>query len=349
MNHVSGYSQIVVRTGVEHSFLLSRDRLHRLAETENLRELTANLKGTPYENPPRTFSEPVILENIQRAFQEELFRLYAKTVRLSPAEVREFLREYISHLEAENLKTLLRAKNSRLSYETTIGMLHLSIEETLGRREVFVQAAKAGDIDGAIKSFSNTRYARALSKAKPMFEKTKSTRFFDLALDRAYYEHLMDSKNNLNERNQRLIMPIIGAELDLFNIGTIVRSKLLGYPPEWIDDALTTGFYELSMNDVRALTLVESATSAVTVLKQTSYKKSLIAETPVEETLTHFEEDVKKHSLKYLDETRLRDPFNIVTPFGIMFKKEVEIENLTRISSGIEHNWAPEEITSTLI
>jgi vacuolar-type H+-ATPase subunit C/Vma6 len=347
MNHVSGYPQIVVTTGAERSYLLSKEKLQHFAEIKNLKELSADLKGPPYESLLKTLPE-ISLENVQRAFGEELARLYMKTARLSPKELQGFIKEYVSHLEIENLKTLLKAKNAHLSYDTTIAMLHQSIEDLFDRRELFTQAAKAEDVKGSIKLFQNTPYADALSEALPQFEAGKSTRFFDLTLDRVYYEHLLDSAKKLPKNHRKIIMPVLGPQVDIFNILTVIRSKFLGYPAHWVDKAVTSQFYKLSINDIHALTLIESASSALNVVKQTPYRKFLKMHETIESTLTSFENAVKSHSLKLLDEMRIRDLFSISTPLSIMMKKEVEIENLTKISSGIEHKWKPEEITSIL-
>jgi vacuolar-type H+-ATPase subunit C/Vma6 len=348
MNHASGYSRIVVRAAAERSHLLSKEKLLHLAETKNLEELTTNLKGSPYENLLITLPE-ISLENIQRAFSEELFRLYMKTARVSPEELQSFIKEYVSHVEIQNLKTLLKAKNAQLPYETIIGMLHLLIEDLLDRRELFTQAAKAEDIEGSIKAFQDSPYADALSEASPQFKKTKSTRFFDLTLDRVYHEHLLDSTRKLPKKHSRVIMSVLGPCVDMFNILMIIRSKFLGYPSQWIDRAVTSQFYKLSINDIHALTLIEDAASALNVLKQTPYRKFLELHETIEATLTSFEKAMKNRSLKLLEGIRIRDPFNVSTPLSIMMKKEVEIENLTKISSGIEYNWKPEEITSILL
>ncbi len=348
MNHVSAYSQIVARTGAERGYLLDKDKLQRLAESKNLTELTVNLRGSPYENLLKTSTEPSP-ENLQRVFNGELARLYRKTMLYSPNELQVFLRDYISRLEIENLKTLLRAKNAHLSYESITAMLNLPTEDLLDRQEIFVEAAKAGDIKGSLKHFEGTPYAQALSEALPLFEEAKSTRFFELTLDRDYHERLFDSTATLSKDHSKMVLPILGPQIDIFNIDTIVRSKFLNFPPQWVDMAVTSEFYKLSSSQIHALMLIESSTSALTILKETAYRRFYLVRNSVEETLTGLEKAVKQNCLKQLNEMRIRDAFSISTPLSIIMEKEVEVENLTKITSGVEHNWTTEEIASILV
>ncbi len=348
MNHVSAYSQIVARTGAERGYLLGEEKLQRLAQSRNLKELTANLRGSPYENLLKTTTEPS-LENLQRVFNDELARLYRKTMLYSPNELQVFLKDYISRIEIENLKTLLRAKNAHLSYESTTAMLNLPTEDILDRKEIFVEAAKAGDVKGSLKYFEGTPYAPALSEALPLFEDAKSTRFFELTLDRDYHERLLDSAKTVSRERNKTVLPILGPQIDLFNIDTIIRSKFLNFPPQWADMAVTSKFYKLSSSQIHALMLIESAASALTILKETAYRRFYFVRDTVEETLTGLEKAVEQNCLKQLNEMRIRDAFSISTPLDIIMEKEVEVENLTKITSGVEHNWTPEEITSILV
>ncbi len=348
MNHVSAYSQIVARTGAERGYLLGREQLQRLAESRNLKELIVNLRGSPYENPLKTTTEPSP-ENLQQVFNDELARLYRKTILYSPNELKGFLRDYISRLEIENLKTLLRAKNAHLSYESITAMLSLLTEDILDRQEIFVEAAKAGDFKGSLKYFEGTPYARALSEALPLFEEAESTRFFDLTLDRYYHERLLDSAKTVSREHTKTVLPILGPQIDIFNIDTIVRSKFLDFPPQWVDMAVTSRFYRLSRSQIHALMLIESAVSALNILKETAYRRFYFVRDTLEETLTGLENAVKQNCLKQLNQMRIRDAFSISTPLSIIMEKEVEVENLTKITSGVEHNWTTEEIASILV
>jgi ATP synthase A1 C subunit len=345
MTRVTAYSQVVVKAGAERSYLITPEKLKNLAECKNLEELTAYLNKTPYEDAMKNVERPTAKE-MQYAFKEELIRVCSKIVRFSPKKIQDFLRIYLSQLEIENLKSILKAKSAKIPYEALTKRLHHSVEEVLGRKNLFIQAAKAEDVKGVIEALKETIYSPILSEGAPRYEETGSTRFFDFALDRAYFDNLLDSFETLPPKDSEIVFSCLGPQIDRYNILTIIRSKLQNYPSHLTFRAVTHRFYRLSENDIQALVSSESVDSALDLVSHGFYGKFLSRQENVEETLALFEDTIKNSVLNRLHKIQIVDPFNVATPLGIVMRKEKEVENLIIISSGIEYGWKPENIAS---
>jgi vacuolar-type H+-ATPase subunit C/Vma6 len=341
------YAHIVVKAGVERSYLIKPQKFKEFAECKNLEDFAAQLSESPYENLLKDVEHPTA-EKLQHIFKEELIRVCGKIVYFSPKEIQDFLRIYISWLETENLKSILKAKSSGTPYETLIRKLHLSVEEVFERKDLFIQAAEAEDVKGAMETFKETIYSPILSEGLPKYEETGSTRFFDFALDRAYYDNLLGSFEMLLPKDSEISCNSLGLEIDRFNILTIVRSKFLNISSPLTYRAVTHSFYKLSENDIRSMISSENVNSTLNLVSHSFYGKFLSQRENIEETLVNFENSIENFILERLHKARIIDPFNVATPLSIMMRKKKEIENLIRISSGIEYGWKSENIVSFL-
>jgi V/A-type H+-transporting ATPase subunit C len=345
VTRATAYSQVVVKAGAERSYLIAPEKLGNLAECKNLEELKGLLNKTPYEDALKNVERPSA-KKMQHAFKEELIRVCSKIVHFSPKEIQDFLRIYLSRLEIENLKSILKAKSAKIPYETLIGRLHLSIEEVFGRKDLFIQAAKADDIKGVMEAFKETIYSPILLEGASKYEEAGSTRFFDFALDRAYFDNLLDSFERLPSKDSEIVFSCLGPRIDGYNMLTIIRSKLQNYPSHLTFRAVTHRFYKLSENDVQALVSIESVDSALDLVSHGFYAKFLSRRENIEETLVFFESAIENSIFSRLHKMQIVELFNVATPLGIMMRKEKEVEKLITISSGIEYGWKPENIAS---
>jgi vacuolar-type H+-ATPase subunit C/Vma6 len=341
----AAYSQILVKAGAERSYIIRPEQIKVLATCRNLEEFVASLSKSPYEGLLKNV-ENLTAEKLQHVFKEELIRVCSKIVCFSPKEIQDFLRVYLSWLEIENLKGILKAKSAKIPYETIINRLHLTIEEVFGRKNLFIQAAEAEDVKDLIETFRETIYSPILSEAMLKYEETGSTKFFDFALDRAYYDNLLDSAETLPPKDSEISFSSLGPNIDKFNILTVIRSKLLGYPSHLTYRVITHKLYELSENNIKALISSENVNSALDLVSHSFYGKFLSRRETIEETLVIFENSIENFVFRRLYKTRLVDPFNIATPLSVVMLKEKETQNLITISSGIEYGWKPESIVS---
>jgi len=348
MTRVAEYSQVLIKASSERSRLLSKRQIKSLTECRSLDEMASQLRGTAYESLLSDIREPNAAK-LQYAFKEELIRVCKKILAYSPERIRNMLESYIRYLEVENLEILIKMKSMGASHNSILNMLHLSVDEILGLKDRFIQAAKASGVSSAIEAFQNTIYESALSEGLKRYEETRSTRFFDFSLDRTYYDNLLNSVKLLPKADRKAALLLAGMRVDAFNIITIIRSKLLDYPPHLTFWAITRRFYLLSESQIRSMVSSGDVGSILDSVKETFYGRFLTQQKSIEETVMAFERKVDSFIMEKTNRMRIAEPFTISSLLEVILRKEAEVKNLTLISSGIEFGWKPGDINQFLI
>jgi len=348
LNRAKLYSNVLVKVGVERSYLLSENKLKTLTRCKNLEELASELKGTIYGEKLAKIASPYTSRKFERVFRENFTEVCCKMVQNSPENVSEFLKAYLLRFEHKNIKTILRAASVGLSYEEIMSRIYMSVEDFLKRRDILVKAAMATHVKSVVDALKDTVYGPLLSAGLRKYEETRSTKFFDLLLDRMFYEKLGEAFKNLPKKEQRDAFFYVSMETDGFNLLTILRAKILGYDSHWIRMAISRNFYNVPEQTIEALLMANGFETAFNIAKQSYYKKFFIKSGAPEETVSRAEESFRKAVLEHAKKTKIGDLFNVGTVLGFMVEKEVEAYNLIAISLGTEYGWKSDDILSVL-
>jgi vacuolar-type H+-ATPase subunit C/Vma6 len=342
------YSNVLVKVGVESSRLLSKKKLERLTECKNLKEFTSELKETVYGEKIAKFSVPNNLRNFERVFRESLIEVAIKIVRNSPDVVSSFLKTFLLKFEHANIKTILRAASVGLSYNEIVSKLYLSVEEYLKRKEIILKSARAIQLKSVVDTLKTTIYGDLLSSGLQKYEETASTKFFDIMLDRMFYEYFGEEFKQLPKNEQKVAFFYMSVENDGFNVLTILRTKLLGYEPHWIRMAISRNSYNVPEQTIEAMLMADNFKSALNIIKQSFYKNFFIISGSPEEIISSAERVFRQHVFEHVKKTKIGNPFNVGTPLALMIKKEIELYNLAAISLGIDYNWKKDDILRLL-
>jgi len=152
LTRVTAYSQLLVKSGIERSYLLSRARLRDLAFCKSLEEFVSQLMDSPYMYLVKDIQHPTATR-LQQLFKKEFVRVCKKIIDFSPRHIKSFIESYLRYLEIENLKVLIKMKNIGAPSNLISRILNLCVEEIFGMKEKFSQAAKAGDVNAVIEVF----------------------------------------------------------------------------------------------------------------------------------------------------------------------------------------------------
>jgi V/A-type H+/Na+-transporting ATPase subunit C len=168
-------------------------------------------------------------------------------------EARKFLRYWTMRFELTNLKAIVRGKIARAPLSavraelTDMGYLAtLPIEELL----------LTEDIDELLRSLETTNYADMVRFARRAFE--AQTRLFDLdaALDRRYYQGLVQQARPLEEKLGRSFRDLMGLLIDRVNLVWMLRYRFMyDLPPAQVYYLLVPGSYRLSSSLLRDLSV----------------------------------------------------------------------------------------------
>ncbi len=193
MTQTTHYAQVLAKIGAERSKLLGETKLKMLTESKSLQEFVAQLRDTAYQGQIAKVPLPLTSRKLERAFHENLIETILKIIKNSPEDASKYLLMYLYRFEVENVKTLIKAINAKLSFEQKIAMLYLSVEDYLKNRVLIEEAAKAQTIKQAVNILKRTKYALALSMGLQSYEEDGTTACLDVLLDKVFHEEICKS------------------------------------------------------------------------------------------------------------------------------------------------------------
>ena len=290
-------------------------------------------------------------EKFERAFRESLIETGWKIIRNSPAgAVQDFLKTYFMlRFECENIKTILRAASVGLPFKEISRRIYMKVEDYLKRRDPITHAITAINVRSVVDALKATEYGPILSTGLKRYEKTGALKFFDVLIDKMFYETLGEAFEGLPERERPYALPYVSMENDGFNLCTILRAKNLGYDPHWIRMAISRKTYNVPQEMVESLVMASDFDSALKIVRQSYYKSMFMGHGSPEEVVSAAEEAFKRAILAHAKKTRVGDLFNVGVPLGFLIQKEVEVHNLITVSLGIEYGWKPDRILALLL
>lgn len=349
MNQEQLYSSVLVKIGVERSNLLNKQKLEQLTDCKSLKEFVIELGQTIYEKHLMHLTQPYTTNIFERAFRENFIEVCIKIVRSSPDVASAFLKNYLLKFEHENIKTLLRAISIGLSYDEIKSKIYLPVETFLKRQNLILKAAMTIQVKLAVDALQTTVYGPSLIIGLKKYEETGSTKYFDILLDRMFYENLGKSMKDLPKSDRELAFFYVSRQTDCFNILTILRAKLLGYEPNWIRMTISRNFYNVHKQIIETMITAKNFEEAFNMVKKSYYKKFFIKSDIPQETISIAEKNFRRDIFEHIKKTEIGDPFNVESPIAFILKKEIEVYNLTAISLGIEYNWKKDDILQLLL
>ena len=349
MTQTSLYSRVLVKIGAERGELLSEAKIKALTENKDLQEFAAQLRGSRYQEQIGKLSLPLTSSKIENALYENLIEIYFKIIKNSPEEARKFLDLYLMNLEVENIKALMKATCAKLTVEEKTARIYHSVEKYFNNLDIIEEALKASSVEQVANILKETAYGSALKEGLDYYEQTGSTKFFDVFLDKLYYEELHTRYEELPKIEKPHAEFYARMESESFLLLTILRGKLLGYDVNWLRTAIPNVNFELSMDIVDEIVSAGDFESAFKIVLQTPYGVFFIRLQSTEETLAAAEKAFKKAILKHAKANIITEMFNIERPLGFLTQKKLEVQNLTTASLGVEAAMKPEDIQQQML
>jgi len=343
------YSSVLVKIGVERSFLLSEEKIRGLAECKKLEDFASELKETIYGEKVVELSQPYSARKFERVFREKQIETICKIIRNSPEIIRNFLKTYFLKFEIENIKTILRAASLGLPFEEIKNRTYMQVEDFLKRREIFMKAMISINLRSIVDVLKNTEYGLLLTSGLKKYEETGFIRPFEILLDKMFYQKIGDALKNLPKRELKHALFYISAENDGFNLCTILRAKNLGYDPHWIRMAISRNSFKISEETIESLIMADTFEEALKIVRQTYYGRFFSRGETREEIVSMAEKAFREVVFMHAKKSNVGDLFNIGVILGFLIQKKAEVHNLTVISSGIEYGWESDNILAALL
>ena len=345
---------VFVKAYASRGSLLSRGFLEELAHSRGVDEMAAKLKTTAYGDQLSGVSGAISarkLESMLRSslsvFNYELLRYYRK-----PGVLEGYFERNLSW----NLKVAVKGKAAGLSYDDLSDMIVLKAEELAGRRDLIVRMLSASNLDQVLALLGDSDVRPYLVQALATYRQTREISTFDLYIDRYTLGMLVGAfapkKGRLRRfysRPDKLVRSMVAADVDSFDILTILRCKWLDLPAAKIRELLITPAFNLDsdlLEDMLAATTVQAAAG---VLSHSVYRKLIPSASSPEELISGVEEAFFKKALATARHTFSASPMSEPILLGALKVKELEVRNLSSIAFGLEVGLLPSAIISKLI
>lgn len=319
------YPYTYARVSVMRSSLLAKEDYHKLAKME-VNEVISFLQGSQYR---KEIDELAVkfkgVELMELALNRNLANTWAKLRKISPEELRVLVSAYLLRIDIWNIKTLIRAKYTKLPQEQLQAMLMPS--GGLVSEKLLAELAKKDSVEDVLKASGIADYGY-FSWAVDRFKETKSLAEIENALDRHYY-HMMAEFSRRIPSDGRLFREFIERELEISAIMNVLRLKRAGTAAKEVQNYVTIP--ETAAALIKKMIAAPSAADAARLLEQSRFKP--VVEDGVKElvsngSLVRLELDLNRQMLKRSALLMHQHPLSVDVILGYMFAKEIEVRNL---------------------
>jgi V/A-type H+/Na+-transporting ATPase subunit C len=313
------------------SYLLSADDYHYLLRARDLGDLVGYLLTTAYGQTLSgwDWGRGDAEAELSRRLYGDLAQAFLKVRRGLKKRESRFVDLLVYRLVAENLKVVLRALNLGLDpVRTAARLLPLSALSSLDFQEMLRQQT----IPRLADYLAPTVWGPPLAKGLPRFEREANLFPLEMSLDLFVFASLWQGREGLSRADRRIAGDILGTLADITNITWAGRCRdLYGFPPEETYQYLLEAGSFISPGARRDLAFATNTGEMILYLPRRSYIELLQGAGDRGEV----EARLRQHWMATLQKNLERLPFQIGLPVTFLFFKELELDNLITLVTGM--------------
>ncbi|MBI2143611.1 ATP synthase A1 subunit C [Candidatus Woesearchaeota archaeon] len=318
------YPYTYARTSFMRSFLLGKDDYNKLMKMD-VNEMIGYLESSQYRKEIDEFAVQFKgVRLMELALNRNLANTWLKLKRISPPSLRVLIAMYLLRVDVWNLKTIVRAKYTKLSPEQLPPMLLPSGFMSEKNLSDLARKESVEDILSAA-NFVDFRY---FTNALESFKATSSISEIENALDRFYCSAMREFSKRLPDEG-RLFREFLESELEITTIINILRLKRANMAAKDIGRLVVAP--ESSSALVKKMIAAQTAGDAARLLEQGRFKASVeggLREFHENGSLIRLETDLSRQLLRKLILLMHQHPLTVDVILGYMFAKEIEVRNL---------------------
>ena len=281
---------------------------------------------------------------IEYALNRNLAKQFDDLLRWADGRLYDLIARYLRKFDAWNVKTVIRGIYSEADREAISDDLIRAGEFDEGLLD---QLLDAPSIEEVVDRLSGTIFGPGLEDAYGDYEDTGVLVPLENAIDRTYYEHLLEDLV-VDEATQQY-REFLEAEIDFRNARNALRLAQSGAdidPAEYyIDGGSLFSASELA-------TLAQNRDELVTAIRESKYGDDLSAaldELESAESLINFERALDVALLEYTGSLGHVFPLSITPIASYILAKEREVDNIRAIARGREAGLTEEQIEQELV
>jgi len=350
MSETSGESNagyVNARLRVRRAKLFDEDDYRKLVRM-GTGEIARYMEETEYEremNALGTRHEGVDL--IEYALNRNLARHFEDVLGWAEGELYTQIAAYLRKFDAWNAKTAIRGIYSGEPVENIKTDFIRAGEFS---DQLLDQLAAAGSVQEVVELLDGTIFAEGLEAAYQEFTSLDVLVPIENAIDRTFYEHLLDGiDTNVYGGPRELYHEALQAEIDFRNVRNALRLSQTGTD---LDPATYYIAGGRLFDEDQLRQLVGEPATLVEYVRDSEYGDELegaldrLAEA---DGLVEFEQALDAALLEYADRLAYRYPVSVCSALSYILAKEREIENVRAIARGREVGLSVEEIERELV
>src|SRR6056297_193019 len=216
----SNYEYVTARVQARRAALFDDEDYRKLVRM-GPGEIARYMEETEYETEINALGSRYDgVDLIEHALNQNLGKHFNDLLRWADGKLYELIARYLRKFDAWNVKTVVRGIYSDADSE--------AIEEDLiyaGEfdRQFLERLVEAASIEDAVEMLDNTRYGDALAAAYEDYDATGVLIPLENAVDRTYYEGLIEGVTKTENRATQLYVEFLQAEIDFRNARNALR------------------------------------------------------------------------------------------------------------------------------
>ncbi|MBN2551982.1 MAG: V-type ATPase subunit [Spirochaetales bacterium] len=220
------YAFINAKLRTRISKILPQEFIRQLVRSRSLAESVQMLAETDFAPVQKIYEQTGDIKSAELEMLSEELAIYLELEKLVEEEVRGFVHALSMRFETENLKNALRLWfDRRIRGRSIEDALSYLLREPIHHPIDLDAVIHADTLEQAAERLQATPYGAIVRQHAGRVMEDSSLFSLELALDRFQFGRLVQAADQLTPRDRDIAQRLIGVEIDLQNIGWLIRFK----------------------------------------------------------------------------------------------------------------------------
>ncbi|MDR3255044.1 MAG: V-type ATPase subunit [Synergistaceae bacterium] len=340
-----------VKAHVLYNRLLTREEYWSLLSSQTVAEVADKLRSMSYSESLSTLSMDPHRFEIEESVRTSLVSQAENLLGHFGESRKKFFRAWYSWYEAENMKSIFRyiaaGRTERDDLRRRlypIMMSHISFENML----------VAKDFAEVVELFRGTSFYRVLSEPLRRLSSGEETSLFplEMALDGYVELSLFRAMNKLAPDERKMLLPIFGTRIDLFNLYILYRALVFyDLTPEEILNRLLPVRYRISLQILRECVRFKTFSDVASAIEERfpAYVDLFDDASRDDEPQLALERNIKRYIYIQCQKVFRSGSPAFHTAMSYFILKEYEISDITHVVEGVRYGYDRRKSAAYLI
>ncbi|WP_458207312.1 V-type ATP synthase subunit C [Haladaptatus sp. NG-SE-30] len=342
----SNYEYVTARVRARRAALFDEEDYRKLLRM-GPSEIARYMEETEYESEVNALGARYDgVDLVEYALNRNLAKHFDDLLDWADGKLYLLIARYLRKFDAWNVKTVLRGIYAEAdSQSVRDDLIHAGEFDD----EFLTRLTDAGTIEDVVEMLDTTIFGDHLEAAYEDYDSTGLLIPLENAVDRAYYEGLMEGVSDTEDRATQLYVEFLQAEIDFRNIRNALRTSRSGAnidPSEYF----ITGGRLFSATELTQL--AGSTDELIARVRDSPYGSELdeaLDELERADSLIGFEHALDAALLEYSDHLSHVFPLSVCPVLAYVLAKEREVDNIRAIARGREAGLSEDEIEDELV